>query len=594
LAVAARSPAAAPTFVAVDLGTLGGPTSTARAVNDSGTVFGISNTATGDYHMFSWTQTGGMVDLGSFGTGQNFSMSSTGQGVGEMSTSSGHHAYSWTQATGVVDLGTFGGSLSAAYVVSNSGFIAGSAMTAAGDSHGALWTPSGAMLDMGPMDPYAVNDAGLVVGRDQSTNRAASWTASGGLVDLGSPVGSQSVANAVSNTGQIVGYNWSPQGVPRAFSWTLDGGMVDIGPTWALTTPNAISDSGQVVGSGAPVPGPSHAFSWTQADGIVDLGTLGGTSSAAWVVNSAGQVAGTAKTSSGDTHAFAWTKADGMVDAGLVPGSLPARVMAENAAGMIVGWSSLASDVHATAWMPSAASPPSSDSGGGSGGGGGSSMVAVTLTPSSQTIASGGTANWTVSVTNTGGAYLYAVTVTDAAAPGCLPPSSDGDTLYFMPPGLTVTYGCSLGGVTANMTNNIAVTATTAPGDTLTATASASVTVTGGAPLTPPATKHVIPLVRPVIAKAVAFPAKPHAGKSVLVGFKITRSDTGTKLTSGKMICDPRIGTHLLKHAEQFKNGTASLRFTIPKTASHKTLKVHLTIRLGTQSATRIATFHIS
>ena len=96
-----------------------------------------------------------------------------------------------------------------------------------------------------------------------------------------------------------------------------------------------------------------------------------------------------------------------------------------------------------------------------------------------------------------------------------------------------------------------------------------------------------------MIGKAVASPAKPRAGKTVQVSFKITRSDSGAKLTSGKMICDPRIGTHMLKHVEQFKNGIASLRFTIPKTATGKLLKVHLTIRLGTQSATRIATLHI-
>jgi hypothetical protein len=117
-------------------------------------------------------------------------------------------------------------------------------------------------------------------------------------------------------------------------------------------------------------------------------------------------------------------------------------------------------------------------------------------------------------------------------------------------------------------------------------------------PLTPPATTsppvtNPVALVHPVIGKAVITP-KPVAGRTVLVSFKVTRSDTGAKLTSGKMICDPRIGIRMLKHAEQFKSGIASLRFTIPRTPTHKTLKVHLTIRLGTQSATRIATFHIS
>ena len=52
----------------VDLGTLGGRISTARAVNDKGQVIGDSGTA-GDaaFHAFSWTQTGGMVDLGTLG-----------------------------------------------------------------------------------------------------------------------------------------------------------------------------------------------------------------------------------------------------------------------------------------------------------------------------------------------------------------------------------------------------------------------------------------------------------------------------------------------------------------------------------------------
>jgi hypothetical protein len=116
--------------------------------------------------------------------------------------------------------------------------------------------------------------------------------------------------------------------------------------------------------------------------------------------------------------------------------------------------------------------------------------------------------------------------------------------------------------------------------------------------LTPPSattTPRAAPslVVRPVIGKAVVVPAKLRAGKEALVSFKVTRSDSGARLTSGKMICDPSVGGKLLKHAEQFKNGTASLRFTIPKTAKGKLLKVHLTIKLGAPSATRIATFRI-
>ena len=55
---------------------------------------------------------------------------------------------------------------------------------------------------------------------------------------------------------------------------------------------NAVSDTGQVVGSYTTAGGQTHAFSWTRNGGFVDLGTLGGSHSEAWGVNNAGQVVG--------------------------------------------------------------------------------------------------------------------------------------------------------------------------------------------------------------------------------------------------------------------------------------------------------------
>jgi Tol biopolymer transport system component len=115
--------------------------------------------------------------------------------------------------------------------------------------------------------------------------------------------------------------------------------------------------------------------------------------------------------------------------------------------------------------------------GGGGGGGGGSSSLALSVSPSSQTVASGAAANWTISVTNAGGAYLYAVGVRDAIAPGCGIPSSFADTASLMAPGVTISYGCSLSNVTSSLTNTVVATATTGPGDVLTQTATATVTV---------------------------------------------------------------------------------------------------------------------
>jgi hypothetical protein len=145
---------------------------------------------------------------------------------------------------------------------------------------------------------------------------------------------------------------------------------------------------------------------------------------------------------------------------------------------------------------PSNAVTPSAPAttGGGGGGGGGSSTVTLAVTPLSQTVASAATASWTVSVTNAGGAYLYAVGVSSSAG-NCGIPGSFGETASLMPPQVTISYTCSLSGVTSSLTNSFVVTATTGPGDHLSQAIAAAVTVTASstssstptaAPFTPP------------------------------------------------------------------------------------------------------------
>src|SRR5881398_1538808 len=54
-----------------DLGTLGGNTSYALGINDSGEVVGYSYLADNfTRHAFTWTASGGMVDLGTLAVGQ--------------------------------------------------------------------------------------------------------------------------------------------------------------------------------------------------------------------------------------------------------------------------------------------------------------------------------------------------------------------------------------------------------------------------------------------------------------------------------------------------------------------------------------------
>ena len=116
---------------------------------------------------------------------------------------------------------------------------------------------------------------------------------------------------------------------------------------------------------------------------------------------------------------------------------------------------------------------------------------------------------------------------------------------------------------------------------TLTSTSTTQVTTTPAAP------------VKPVIGAPATTPGKAVAGRRFTVSFPVTRSDTGAPLTSGKMVCDPSVEGKVIPHAESFTGGTAKLAFTTPKTAKGKQLKVKVTIKLGSQSATKIATFKV-
>jgi hypothetical protein len=95
-------------------------------------------------------------------------------------------------------------------------------------------------------------------------------------------------------------------------------------------------------------------------------------------------------------------------------------------------------------------------------------------------------------------------------------------------------------------------------------------------------------VVKPVIGRPITVPARPLPGKPLVVSSKVTRSDTGARLTTGKMICEPSIGGKVIRHAESFKGGIARVSFIVPMSAEGKVLNVKLTIRSGGQSATKV------
>ena len=212
------------------------------AVDNLGQVVGTSNLAQpGLKHAFLWTASTGMVDLGTLGgpSSAAAAVNDSGQVVGWAQTAGGSfdvnwRAFLWTAATGMLDLGSLGGTHSVARDVNEAGTVVGTSAVAAGNAacHAFVWTPNDNMVDLGTVggtnsEAYAVSDAGQVVGRSLTPENAAwhafAWTAHDGLVDLVPLDGyTDSAAYALNNSGAVVGSSYDRvSGTYRATMWEV-------------------------------------------------------------------------------------------------------------------------------------------------------------------------------------------------------------------------------------------------------------------------------------------------------------------------------------------------------------------------------------
>lgn len=294
--------AAAGMYSVVDLGTLGGPDSTAAAINAAGQVVGSSTTADGHEHPFLFSG-GRMIDLGTLG-GSDASatdINTAGQVVGQSLTAKGAtHAFLWFRGR-MTDLGAPSGAASWATAINDAGTIVGGVNlmpTSNSEIQAAQWRAGRITLlprvaDGGPStvaQATDINAAGDIVGTGGGSRQILLWHNGVPTVLFATAGFTQTVGSPRINASGDVVAHWYSSHLPNAFLWR-DG----VARPFVLQgTAAAINDSHDFVGSfqfPPDFPG-FHPYLSHGGGAMVDLTTQGIPATSSLVsINNSGRIA---------------------------------------------------------------------------------------------------------------------------------------------------------------------------------------------------------------------------------------------------------------------------------------------------------------
>ncbi len=263
------------------LGTLGGTTSSASAINDNGLIIGSSTNADGDLLGFTYSNDAmapllPTSDNGGIGNGLNKNGSIVGGNGNGILVANG---------TLLKEFNSLGGSGCSAIAINTSGTIVG-------NSRGPDEQPRAFIYTGGPADQFggypvtdltdtitsssgwilqsakAINDAGKIVGYGiKDGNYHAYMYTNGIITDLNPATGPNGLdgATAINAHDEIVGETATSSGTPHAFIYR-GGVMTDLNSLipsdsgWELTYASGINDAGQIVGQGFNAQGNARAF----------------------------------------------------------------------------------------------------------------------------------------------------------------------------------------------------------------------------------------------------------------------------------------------------------------------------------------------